>query len=298
MYRFVKYWPLIGLLGGCGDPVKRVELIEEPRVLAARVEVSGDPERATPNPGESVQVRWLVAAPAGDPPSGFALRACSVAEHTRGALDCASAPFASGVGDAPSVNPAFAFEVPAELDAALNPRFAVLGSLCASGAGSSAGCVDGDELAVSLDLYLAGADTTNENPSIPADAIAFDDVTWAPGEPPNGACSGLGLPEISLSAGQHQIQISLPDSVREALTQHSSADAPREEIRLSHFASQGELERPFSAVLPSDPSVSTKLSWKPPKSVAPSGELVRFWFVVRDLRGGSDFTERALCLLP
>ncbi|HET9929643.1 MAG TPA: hypothetical protein VFQ35_03105, partial [Polyangiaceae bacterium] len=207
-------------------------------------------------------------------------------------------PFASGVGDSPSVNPAFVFDVPAELDAVETPRFALLGSVCANGVGSATGCASGDELPVSLDLFFAATETTNENPSIPGDAIALDDVTWSPGEPPTGACSGLGLPEVSLSAGQHQIQISLPESVREALPQHSSADAPREEIRFSHFASAGELERPFSAVLPGDASVTTKLSWKPPKSVASSGELVRFWFVVRDLRGGSDFTERALCLRP
>jgi hypothetical protein len=115
---------------------------------------------------------------------------------------------------------------------------------------------------------------------------------------PSGACSGLGLPEISLGGGQHQIQISLPDSVREALPRHSSVDAAREELRISHFSSLGELERPFSEILPEETAVSASVGWKPPKSAAPDGELVRFWFVVRDLRGGSDFTERALCLLP
>ena len=80
--------------------------------------------------------------------------------------------------------------------------------------------------------------------------------------------------------------------------QKSSIDAKREEIRLSHFASLGELERPLSEVLPDDAEVKTSLTWDPPKTVAAEGELVRFWFVVRDLRGGSDFTERMLCLVP
>ena len=49
------------LLSACNDPLKEVALIHEPRVLAARVEVALEPERASPALGESASVRWLVA---------------------------------------------------------------------------------------------------------------------------------------------------------------------------------------------------------------------------------------------
>ncbi|MGC4093472.1 MAG: hypothetical protein QM756_37360 [Polyangiaceae bacterium] len=301
MSRYTVYLPLLLTLVGCGDPIKRVDLIEEPRVLAARSEVVGAPERSTPNPGETLRVTWLVAAPDGDQPTGFALAACSIPKFTRGVIECSEAPFASDVSDASGENPSFEFSVPADLDSEAQPRLGVLGKLCPNGTGQidvdRASC-DGAELPVSLDMFLAGAETTNLNPGIPSDAIALDGAEWAAASVTNGACSGLGMTEVSLGAGQHQIQIALPESTREALLTHSSADAARESVRISHFVSAGELERPFSEILPSDAAVTTSLSWKPPKTAAPGGQLVRFWFVVRDLRGGADFTERALCLLP
>ena len=168
----------------------------------------------------------------------------------------------------------------------------MLGELCANGAGSDGGCTTGEALPVSLDLLLAGNDTTNANPDIPDDAVTLGGVPWLNGEVPSGACSGLGLPEVSLSEGQQPIQIQLPETAREAV------DAPREELRVSHFASLGELTRPFSEILPGDANTRVSVNWKPPKTAAANGEVVRFWIVVRDLRGGSDFTERALCLLP
>jgi hypothetical protein len=299
--RIHSVWLIFGL-AGCGDPIKHVELIEEPRVLAARAEVVGDEMRATPNPGETVQVRWLVAAPDGDPPSGFALSACSAPKQTRGVLHCESTPFASDVGDAASPNPRFEFTVPAELNALTHPRLGILGSLCAHGNGTITSnlpsCEAGSELPVSFDFFLAGDESTNLNPNFAADAITLDDAVWDMRELADGACLGLGLPEVSRSAGHHPITIAIPDSAREPLVQHNAADAPRESLRISHFASAGELERPFSEVLPDDSASPLTLTWNPPKQAPADGELVRFWFVVRDLRGGSDFTERALCLTP
>src|SRR6188768_3793123 len=128
MSRRIRYWPLLLTFAGCGDPIKRVELIEEPRVLGARAEVMGDPTRATPRPGETLQVRWLVAAPEGDPVSGFALRACSTPRESRGLLRCDSPPFASEVSDAVSENPRFDFRLPADLEPLAHPRIGILGS--------------------------------------------------------------------------------------------------------------------------------------------------------------------------
>jgi len=302
MSRRVHFWLLLLSVAGCGDPIKHVELIEEPRVLAARAEVLGDPTRATPRPGETLQVRWLVAAPEGDPASGFALRACSAPRETRGLLHCDATPFASEVGDAAAENPRFDFTVPTDLDPVAHPRIAILGSLCAHGngqiTGDSLGCDAGEELPVSLDLFLDGEGRTNSNPSFDADPIALDGAPWGAGALGSGACSGLGLPEVSASGGQHPITIAIPDSARETLLPQNPADNTRESLRVAHFSSAGELERPFSEILPNDSAAPLSLSWESPKTAPAEGQLVRFWFVLRDLRGGSDFVERALCLVP
>ena len=58
----------------CGDPLKLPQLIEHNRVLGARVEVQGEPERASPAPGESATVRWLVADPDEPRPVSWAPR--------------------------------------------------------------------------------------------------------------------------------------------------------------------------------------------------------------------------------
>jgi hypothetical protein len=298
----LNYLPLLLCLAGCDDPIKHVELIEEPRVLGARAEVVGDAGRATPHPGETLEVRWLVAAPDGDPPTGFALHACSAPRQTRGLLRCASRPFASDILDAASENPRFEFTLPADLDPLAEPRVGVLGSLCVHGngrfAGDTPGCEGGEELSVSLDLFVASSDGVNLNPSFGSEAIALDGSPWQTQARESGACLGHGLPEVSLAGGQHQIQIGIPEAARETLSQRNPADLTRESLRVAHFASRGKLERPFSEILPDDVETSVSLSWDPPETAPPEGELVRFWFVLRDLRGGSDFTERALCIVP
>jgi hypothetical protein len=71
---------MLGLwLLGCDDPLKTVELVAEPRVLGARVEVEGEPTRAAPAPGESATVTFLLASPAVAQTLGFALMACPAA---------------------------------------------------------------------------------------------------------------------------------------------------------------------------------------------------------------------------
>jgi hypothetical protein len=41
-----------------------------------------------------------------------------------------------------------------------------------------------------------------------------------------------------------------------------------------------------------------ELSWKAPGEVSADGQLVRFYFVARDPRGGADWAIRALCVTP
>ncbi len=293
--------PLALALNACADPLKSVDRIEEPRPLAARVEVDGDPGRASPAPGELVHVKWLVAAPDGDVPSGFKLSACQGTSEVRGLLHCGGPVFATSAADALAL-PSFDFSVPADFDTTASPRLTILGSLCANGNGNpsngGAACNGGEELPVSLDFSVTTSSDANQNPNFGPDSITLGEATWPTASAPSSGCQGFGLPELSRAAGKVELGIALAESSREALAQTNPEDPTREELRISHFTSAGELEAPFSEILPGDERAAARVAWQPPKSAPSDGLLVRFWFVVRDLRGGSDFTERAICLLP
>lgn len=74
----------------------------------------------------------------------------------------------------------------------------------------------------------------------------------------------------------------------------------REPLRLSFFASAGELPRQFAVVEAADPAETSEvtMAWTPPpvEEVPPEGLTVRIVIVARDLRGGVDFTSRTLCV--
>ena len=69
-----------------------------------------------------------------------------------------------------------------------------------------------------------------------------------------------------------------------------------EEIQVSWLADGGEFELSFSFI--TDPERSVLTQWQPFPEAPDEGLLVRFNFVIRDGRGGTDWVERGLCVLP
>ena len=69
-----------------------------------------------------------------------------------------------------------------------------------------------------------------------------------------------------------------------------------EEMQVSWLTDGGDLERTFSFI--TDPARSVLTFWQPFPEAPEDGQLVRFNFVIRDGRGGTDWVERGLCLLP
>ena len=112
---------------------------------------------------------------------------------------------------------------------------------------------------------------------------------------PEGLDCGT-LPSVA-HGSSHTFELGLDESDRDAVPQSSSADPPKEELQVSHFTTAGELERAFTVFEASDTNLAARVSWKAPKS-GPVDGVVRFFFVVRDMRGGSDFIERAVCIVP
>jgi len=297
-------WALLSsamLAFGCDDPLKKTELVEEPRVLAARIEVEGDPGRAAPFPGESATVRFLVAAPELEPSLGFSLIACHSRPAHVGLPSCEGAPFAESARLEPEPGaPELGFELPEPASASTTPRLLVRGVICPNGTprggDDPSGCTSGGRaLPVSLEAEIASADDENQNPSFSDAELRFDG-----GDLPEAAlasdCAGSGLLEVTGSS-KHRIRFEFPESARDRIPKENDYDPDRENLLVSHFSSGGELERAFSSLPYDREELSAEVEWKAPDGTS-SGSLVRFWFVVRDLRGGADFVERAVCVIP
>lgn len=277
---------------GCEDPLKTVELIEEPRLLGGRVEVQGEPGRAAPAPGESATVSLLVAAPELEPALGFALAACASAPRNGARAGCGSDDFARiSAENAAGAVPRLDFEVPAELDA--SGRVLVHGVVCPGGSPNADGasCDDGDERPLELELELARPGDVNHNPELSADAITLDDGDWPELPAVEGDCAGLGFPEVE-TGSKHGIVVTLDESDRDPLPRASELDPARESLQLSHFVSGGDITRAFETIAWDSDELVRRVEWTAP----PATGLVRFWFVLRDFRGGAALGERAVCV--
>jgi hypothetical protein len=66
----------------------------------------------------------------------------------------------------------------------------------------------------------------------------------------------------------------------------------------SHYVTAGDLERAHTVIDSTSPRPKVKLHWSAPSTVTAGGQLVRFHFVLRDGRGGVDWTTRAVCIVP
>lgn len=69
-----------------------------------------------------------------------------------------------------------------------------------------------------------------------------------------------------------------------------------EQIQVSWLADGGSFETSFSFIV--SPATSVLTQWAPPSGVDEEGRLARLTFVIRDGRGGTDWVERGLCILP
>jgi hypothetical protein len=139
-----------------------------------------------------------------------------------------------------------------------------------------------------------------------------------PGELPFEDCRDdpdLEALQVLAGSGEHTIRIRFDPSDRELFTgevmelNRIVIKTRRKELLVSHAATQGggKLDRYFSIVERDtrDSEAEVELTYTPPeagsadaKAIPSSGKLVRFYFVVRDQRGGVDVATRELCLLP
>jgi hypothetical protein len=285
----------VALSFGCDEPLSRVELVDKTRVVAARVEVEGDPGRAAPLPGENVTVRVFAVAPEPDPEFAFGMSACVALDSSSTVPICAGPELASNVSLAPVFGePTIDFEFPA--DATGNERLAVLGRLCADGVAlpseDAARCDDGsDALDFAVDFAADDGAHPNTNPifqRVTLDGADFPEDTAATTD-----CALL--PSIPRGS-RHTVRVELDPASRDPLPDAESGQA-RESLLLSYFVTSGELDHAWSAIESTAPNTAGAFVWTAP-GVRDQPLLARVMVVARDGRGGSNFLERRVCVQP
>lgn len=251
-------------VAACADDVPQGSLLERTRVLGVAARPDGDATRAWPRAGEETRLDWLVAGPGGLPPMSWEVAVCAADAH-----GCTAAPFYTGSG---AGLPDVRFVAP---DAADVARLLVLARVTPDGE---------PETTLAFDLPVE-REATNHHPR--AGAVTLGGAAWEEGCPTVAA----GGEDIEVRVGTH-------GDDRESFVAADGTET-RESLRLSFFATAGELAGQYRVVEAGDPDDSeAAVAWTPPaKDDVPDGGLrVRFTFVVRDLRGGIAWTERTLCV--
>lgn len=150
-------------------------------------------------------------------------------------------------------------------------------------------------------------DDPNLNPELLD--ILLDGASWPPpyerGVPRDAPATGCATDLEELSESERDLHPRAGDSpssvdlyvTAESLQTYVEDDMPvTEEIQVSWLGDGGEFDVSFSFI--TAPATSVLTQWKPFVGVPDDGALVRFNFVVRDGRGGTDWVERGLCILP
>jgi hypothetical protein len=313
MTNTIKNTLLLGIAGvlflaGCGPTFDPASLITDTRVVGARLEVEGAPDRASPAPGETVNVTWLVAAPGVAPPLGWAFAVCGAGAGS--ATACLEAPLARFQGT--TSPPRISFAVPAEAVLGGATSLSLRGGVCAGAASTPqfdprsglAICSNGGHgTTIALDVPVQRGGAANHNPTADR-AFTLDGAAWpAPAAAPDPCAQG---PRVAAGSKDHVIGNLTAGIDREAYV--VAVGAPpvmipaRESLQISQFTTAGKLEGQFSFVEAADENVTTTVDvdWDAPEAadVPPAGEAVTFTFVVRDDRGGADWTTRTLCVTP
>lgn len=130
-----------------------------------------------------------------------------------------------------------------------------------------------------------------------------------------GCASDETIPKVAAGSDEHTLRARFDPADREQYQYEMESNgvpvlrSDREALTLSHALTEhgGELSRFDSRLRPDEVDGAAEISfaYRPPKqsddpakNIPVVGKLVRFYFTLRDERGGVDFTTRELCLVP
>lgn len=306
---------LIGLAFGCAEELDRASVLNSPRVLGVLANVVDGDGRTNARPGETLTLDWILEYPGVREPSTYAFFACEPAATAFGVDFCRSEDdmLALEIELTPTLDaPRIEIEIPDSYDTA---SVLVLGAICLGGDIDTSidmtdptaevcrdGIGKGQIVTLSQPVDVNGR-LENQAPRITE--ILLDDVLWTatPPDDPSGGCdSSSGYPTYAMD-GENAILV-LRAGERETY-EFLTGDPPEletriEDLQTSYLATAGDLDQSFGFI--DDINAESEVEWTPIESkdedmmVPEEGLIVKFVFVTRDLRGGVDFTTRALCL--
>lgn len=270
---------------GCGEPLTPQSEVSKLRVLAIGA------DRPEAPPGETVTVEALWADPQGEGRDvGFVWTSCTIGPGTD-PRDCTEAGAEAALVGLPQIardgDPVEAdVEIPADaLDGRDEVVVLVVLLVCAGGLPDLGEtdeivCPD-DELVLAYKrITVSRSDAPNANPLIRS--VGFGGLDWDDRESiplvdtcPTGDCPGFEITVVPEPGSAETYVGETPDGEGEI----------EEELLVSFFSDGGELDRVRAA----DPAnLDFRAAWRAP----PEPGDVRFWFVIRDARGGIGWVER------
>lgn len=347
MTRTLGFMVLALVAAACSESFEAASLVENLRVVAARVDIEGKPGRANPDPGDTITVTHLVIdrgfpqvpdepPPLSPPPLQWSLLACIPEPSVLPVAICGTVLDCEGCEatppDDPLAFPIVTFTVPSaeELEEADATSLVVQGAICANGPPVGPEALfrffsgETDDLNPCEDPLNEGRFITaqipieqdpenpNDNPVI--EDVLFNNEPWPPpfdeGVPrdfPDSGCAAVVNPEEALRLGGAPAQniqlIATDDSFQTIVIDDETVT---EEMQISWLGDDGSFEFSFSFI--TDPERSATIEWVPPAFPSPNGTLVRLTFPMRDRaspegslganRGGVDWVQRGLCILP
>ena len=300
---------LAALAVGCGETPDAGYLLVKERIISAVPRVEGDPDRATPRPGETVTLEWGLASPAELPPNTWAFIACPPSEQEFGIPVCGAAPFVIDSSLTPSSeSPLVTIEVPADYEP---EEIIVIGAVCVggvvnasldpSGMSEDFSACQGEgfgQVAVVTVHVEQSPEQTNRNPGIAQVTFGGTELTE---EVPiaRQPCRGSGLPEIPLDE-EVELTITAAEGSREAFFDEVFEEETLEELAIELFISRDSLNKRFTVIDDDTPQGEAEYIGEedPDDPVPAEGQTVQLLMVMRDQRGGQAEVRRGFCLVP
>ncbi len=253
---------------GCSDPFDPAFRVTKTRLLA----VSADHPYA--RDGETVTLRALATGPSA---------------LTFGWATCFDPPAATVAGCLATFDRSTLIIEPSRIEHTVVARGSMVGVIvvaCPGTLDASLACSAGgrvlrlDEYEVGMKRIVVRARDRNENPT--AAAIAFDGTDWPESRVPEiDPCDPGDTFDDCPAATKHRIDVT-PTAIESGVVELGVAFT--EQVLVQYYATEGTFDSSVrTAAAPGTEWVARRRS---------SGELIEFFIVVRDDRGGASFTTR------
>lgn len=325
------------LLVGCSNPFPPEEIVEKPRPLAGWISVAGDPDRATPAPGETATYEFLVENPGPRVAWSWLLIVCPVATTQYGISICdfqaswaptdwPTATVNPPAGAPPYPNPSITFTVPStDVLGPDSDQLLINGFICPGGpldpgifealAAGDAGalssvanpCMDksanGLLIATPFGLELTPEDANNTPLITDVQLNGLPLTSVADPEAPTTGCAGLGLYELEAGTAYLPIDLTLNPGSRETYVEPSPvpgepSTTKTDDPQVTGYATGGDYD--IRVDNQREDGQVLQITWQtPPASSIPAdGVLVNLTFLVQDDRKATSWAQRSVCVLP